>query len=219
MLFITQNTLNPDPCHLTPIQLPPLNKYPLEELLQTCGYLAAYLGTLIEGELLLLTTALTAKMGYMNFYGAMGMAFLGAYTRDWLTFLLARKSGQAIIDKKPSLKKKLAKVSGLMEKHPTLILIAYRQLYGFVTIIVLMAGISGVSMKKFGILSAISNALWVTIIGGLGYFCAEVMIRNLELVGSYKEYIIGFLGIAGLLYWFFKKRKEIRDDGNLLTGH
>ncbi len=191
----------------------------MEELLQTCGYLAAYLGTLIEGELLLLTTALTAKMGYMNFYGAMGMAFLGAYTRDWLTFLLARKSGQAIIDKKPSLKKKLAKVSGLMEKNPTLILSTYRLLYGFVTIIVLMAGISGVSMKKFGILSAISNALWILIIGGLGYFCAEVMIENLALVGEYKEYIIGILGISGLLYWFFKKRKEIRDDGNLLTGH
>jgi len=85
----------------------------MEELLQTCGYLASYLGTLIEGEILLLTTALSAKMGYMNFYGAMIFAFLGAYTRDWLTFLLARKSGNSIIEKKPALKAKLTKVSVL----------------------------------------------------------------------------------------------------------
>ena len=191
----------------------------MEELLQTCGYIAAFLGTLIEGDILLLTTALTAKMGYMNFYGAMFLAFLGAYTRDWLTFLLARKSGQKIIDKKPALKKKLDKVSGMMNKNPTLILSTYRLMYGFVIIIVLMAGISGVSMKRFGILSAISNAIWVIIIGGLGYFCAEIMIHQIDVLSQNMNYVIGGLAAIGLAYWFFVKRKEMRDDGNLITGH
>ena len=191
----------------------------MEELLQNCGYVAAYIGTLIEGELLLLTIALAAKVGYMNFYGAMGMAFLGAYTRDWLTFLLARKSGRAIINKKPSLKNKLTKVNGLMEKNPTLILSTYRLIYGFTTLIVLMAGISGISMKKFALFSFISNTLWIVVIGGLGYFCGELMIENLEQAGNHQEYVIGFLGVVGLLYWFFHKRKIIRDNGNFLTGH
>jgi len=191
----------------------------MEELLQTCGYLASYLGTLIEGEILLLTTALSAKMGYMNFYGAMIFAFLGSYTRDWLTFLLARKSGKSIIEKKPALKAKLAKVSNIMDKNPTLILGTYRLMYGFVTIIVLMAGISGVSLKKFGILSAISNALWVTIIGGLGYFCAEAMIHQIDVLSENKGIVLGVLATIGLLYWFFVKRKEIKDNGNLLTPH
>ena len=191
----------------------------MEELLQTCSYLASYLGTLIEGEILLLTTALSAKMGYMNFYIAMIFAFLGSYTRDWLTFLLARKSGNSIIEKKPALKEKLAKVSDIMGKNPTLILSTYRLMYGFVTIIVLMAGISGVSMRKFGILSAISNALWVTVIGGLGYFCAEAMIHQIDVLSENKGIVIGVLATIGLLYWFFVKRKEIKDNGNLLTGH
>lgn len=191
----------------------------MEELLQTCGYLAAYIGTLIEGEILLLTTVLTAKMGYMNFYIAMVIAFLGAYTRDWLTFLLGRKSGQAIIEKKPALKKKLEKVSGLMDKHPTLILGTYRLMFGFVTIIVLMAGASGVSMKKFGILSAISNAIWIMVYGGIGYFCAETMIQQMTVLSDNSGWVIGILGAIGLLYWFFIKRKEIKSDGHILTGH
>ena len=190
----------------------------MQELLEACGYLAAYLGTLIEGEILLLTTVISAKVGYMNFYGAMGFAFLGAYTRDWLTFLIGRKSGQAIIDKKPALKKKLAKVSGIMKRNPTLILGAYRLMYGFVTIIVLMAGISGVSMKKFGVLSAISNLIWVTVIGGLGYFCAEVMIEQIDVLSQNKGYVIGALAILGLGYWFFIKRKEMSDK-DIFTLH
>jgi len=92
-------------------------------------------------------------------------------------------------------------------------------MYGFVTIIVLMAGISGVSMRKFGILSAISNALWVTVIGGLGYFCAETMIHQIDVLSENKGIVLGVLATIGLLYWFFVKRKEIKDNGNLLTGH
>jgi len=184
------------------------------EFLQTWSYVASYLGTLIEGEILLLTAIITAKLGYMNFYGAMIAAFFGAYTRDWLTFLLARKSGRKIVAKKPSLKRKIEKVNGMMEKNPLLILTIYRFMYGFVTIIVLMVGMSDISMRKFGVFSALSNLLWVTMLGGLGFFFAETMI---ELISQYKGFVIGILTAIGLLYWFFIKRKEMEEDGNLLT--
>ncbi len=181
----------------------------MEGLLQACGYLAAYLGTLLGGELLLLTTIIATKAGYMNFFKAMVLAFFGAYSRDLLTFFIGRKSGQSIINKKPAMKKKLEKVNHLMEKNPTLILSTYRMMYGFVTIIILMAGISGISLRKFAFLSAISNLIWITIYGSFGYFCAELMIEQFNFLSQYSGYIIAILAVIGLSYWYFVKRKEI----------
>jgi len=181
----------------------------MEELLQSCGYLASYMGTLLEGEILLLASVVAAKMGYMNFIGALAALFAGAYTRDWATFLLARKSGRQIIEKKPKLKAKLSRVSQWMEKNPVLLLSTYRLLFGFVTVVVVLAGVSNIPMKKFGLLSAISNLIWVIVYGSLGYFCAEEMLANIEWVGGHKALIVSILAGAGLLYWFFIKRKEI----------
>ena len=181
----------------------------MEEIFQACSYLGAYLGTLLGGELLLLTTIIAAKAGYINFFHAMVLAFLGAYSRDLLTFFVGRKSGQTIINKKPALKKKLEKVNHLMEKNPTLILGTYRMLYGFVTIIILMAAISGISLRKFAFLSAISNLIWITISGSLGFICAELMVKQLNFLSQYSGYVIAVLATIGFGYWFFVKRKEI----------
>lgn len=177
----------------------------MEELLQTYGYLAAYIGTLIEGEVALLSTVISAKLGYMNFYLALFAAFLGAYTRDILTFWLGRKSGKASIEKKPAFKKKIAKVTNMMEKHPIRTLSFYRLLYGLVTLIVLMAGISDISFKKFAFLAAFSNLFWVCLLGGLGYVSAEAMMRNLEVMSDYKGYILGGLAVVGIAYWLWKR--------------
>jgi len=182
----------------------------MEEFLQTCGYIASYFGTILEGEILLITAVVTAKMGYMNIYGALTAVFAGAYTRDWMTFLLARKKGKEIIEKKPKLQAKLSKVNNWMIKNPELLLSVYRLLFGFATVIVLLAGTSNLSMKKFGILSAISCALWTMVYGSLAYFCADALLSNIEFVSQNKGYVIAGLSMIGLGYWFFVKRKELK---------
>ena len=96
-----------------------------------------------------------------------------------------------------------------MEKNPTLLLGGYRLIYGFVTIIVLLAGMSNVSMKKFGIMAAISNLLWVVVVGSLSYFCADLLMENIDWAKQNSGYIIGGLALIGILYWFFVKRKEM----------
>ena len=183
----------------------------MEELLATCGYVASFVGTFIEGELLLLTSILATKMGHFNFFGGLAAAFAGAYSRDWLTFLFAQKKGKQFIEQKPKLRAKLNKLNTLFLKYPNSILSGYRMIYGMGTTTVMLAGISGVSAKKFGILSAVSCLIWITVYGSLGFFCAEVMMENLAWMSSHSEYIISGLALIGLLIWFFVKRKELKD--------
>ena len=176
----------------------------LESLYDGCGLLATYLGTLLEGEILLLTSILSAKLGLFNYYWGMVAAFFGAYTKAWIKFLIARKHGNKLLDKKPKLKAKLDKSSVWFDKKPFWFLSVYKLMYGMTTVIILLAGLRQISYLRFGIHAAIAVALWVAVVGGFGYFCAEAMMENINKISEYKWYIIGAMILIGLIVWLFK---------------
>lgn len=178
----------------------------LEGLYETCGYLASFLGTLIEGEMLLITSVVSAKLGYFNLYGGLLAAFFGAFLRDSIQFLIVKKQGQKILNKKPTLQAKLDNASGWFNKNPFLYMTIYRLAYGFGSVIIMLSGLKNVSYARFALHSAIGVALWTAIIGGLGYFCADLMIEKLTFLGDHSLETIGVLAAIGLLYWFFFKR-------------
>lgn len=178
----------------------------METLYEGCGLLASYLGTLIEGEVLLLTSVISAKLGLFNYYWGLVAAFFGAYTKDWIKFLIVKKQGTKLLEKKPSLKTKIDKASVWYDKRPYFFLTFYRLFYGLSTVILLMSGLKQISYFRFGLHSAISIALWVGVIGGLGYFCAEAMMDNMNMIAEQKWKIIIGLIVVGLVVWFFKHR-------------
>ena len=72
----------------------------MESFFESCGYIASFLGTLLEGEIMLLTAVISSKMGYFGYFGAMIAAFFGAYIKDWIKFLIAKKKGRQLLEKK-----------------------------------------------------------------------------------------------------------------------
>lgn len=179
----------------------------IEGLYQNCGILATFLGTLLEGEIMLLTSVLSAKMGLFTYHWAMVAGFFGAYTQAWVKFLIAKKQGAKLLLKKPDLQKKLDKASSWFDKRPYAILSVYRFMFGMSTIIILMSGLKNISYVRFGIHAGIGIFLWLMLFGGIGYFCAERMIANINSISEYKWYIIGTMALIGLSVWFFRHRK------------
>ena len=175
---------------------------------QGCGILASYLGTLIEGEIMLLTSVISAKMGLFNYYWGLVAAFFGAYTKAWIKYMIARKQGAKLLNKKPALKAKLDNASSWFDKRPYTFLSVYKFMYGMSTVVILMSGIKKISYLRFGIHAAIGIFLWVAVIGSLGYFCAEAMMENINKVTDYKFHIIGVMIVLGLGVWFFKHHKH-----------
>ena len=181
----------------------------IEGLYESCGYLASFLGTFIEGEILLLTSVVSAKLGYFNFFGGLIAAFFGAFLRDTLQFLIVKKQGKKLLAKKPQLQLKLDNASGWFNKNPLLYLTVYRLMYGFSTVVIMLSGLKdNISYSRFAFHSAISIGIWIMILGGFGYFCAEIMIEQLNLIGEYAPQFISVLAIIGFGYWFFVKRPK-----------
>ena len=178
----------------------------IESLYEGCGLLATYLGTLIEGEVMFLTSIVSAKLGLFNYYWALVAAFLGAYTQAWIKFLIVKKHGANLLAKKPALKLQLDKASSWFDKRPYAFLSVYKFMYGMSTIILLMSGLKNISYWRFGLHAAIGILLWVIVFGGLGYFCADLMISGIDNISKFKWHIIGSMIFIGLLVWFIKKR-------------
>lgn len=177
-----------------------------ENFLDQCVYVAIFLGTLLEGELSLISSSLGAKLGYYNFYVAMFLAFAGAWVADWFKYLVAKTKGQMLLNKKPKLKAKVEKYTKLFESHPFLALTVYKFFFGFTTVILIIAGLRDVSYFRFALHSGISVAMWTALLGGTGYFCAEVMLENIKMMSVYKKEILIGLAVLVFLIWFFVKR-------------
>ena len=178
----------------------------MNELFETCGYIASFLGTLIEGEVLLLTSVLSSQLGHFNYFGGMIAAFFGAFLKDSIKFMLVKKYGNKLLKSKPKLQSKLDSNSTWFEKRPFFYMTFYRLMYGFGTPILMLSGLKNIPYVRFAFHSAISVLIWVALIGGLGYFCAEILIKNLNFLKENSLEVIGVLAVAGLLYWFFFKR-------------
>jgi membrane protein DedA with SNARE-associated domain len=183
-----------------------LSEIVLTSLYEQYGYIATFLGTMLEGEISLLTSVLGAKMGYYNYYIALTVAFLGAWVADWFKYLVGKTKGKKILENKPKLKAKFDKTTVWFEKYPYWTLTFYKLFFGMTTIILLVAGLKNISILRFAFHSAISVALWVGILGGFGYFCAQEIIMKIEYAGMHKVEILVILFSVAFLYWFFVKR-------------
>ncbi len=155
-------------------------------------------------------------MGYLNPISVAIAFFVGSLARDWATFWFARKKGEQWVNKKPKLQANAKKVSGWLEKSPEKVLLSYRFIYGFKIVILLVAGVSGMSWPRFAFLTAVSTFLWIVAFGVLGFYCGEEVTQQFSRISDYKWHIIIGVGVLVMLYWiFFRWRKFKRECGSV----
>ncbi|MCO6479483.1 MAG: VTT domain-containing protein [Phaeodactylibacter sp.] len=142
----------------------------MTEWLASLGYLGALLGAAFEGEISFLAVLQAVRLGYLNFYYVLLSVFVGAQAVDWFIFLAARRGGTAVLERHPGLEARLRRMSRLLERRSTLLLLSYRFLYGFRIVLPTLFGVSSITKRRFGLLSFISTLLWVSAIGYGGYF-------------------------------------------------
>lgn len=180
----------------------------IESLFETCGYIASFLGTFFEGDVMLITSVLSAKLGLFNLYIGLFAAFLGAYTKDALKFIFLSKKGKSWLVNQPKWKERIDRNSTWFDQRPLFFLSIHRLLYGFSSIIILLTAIKEIPFWKFALANFISVALWVTVVGSLAYLCAEVLLDRITWIGEHQWQVIGVLVFIAFLVWLFKHRKE-----------
>ncbi len=141
--------------------------------MQAYGYGFLFLGTLLEGELVLLAAGFLAYLGLMNFWLALIVGFCGAIAGDNLWFWMGRKSGQQFIEKFGRYffltARRLKKARIYFENHGSKTIFISRFIFGTRISSAVLAGALGMDWKNFAKSNLVGAVVWTIVTLAIGY--------------------------------------------------
>ena len=173
----------------------------MDEFIHSYGYIAVLIGTIIEGETVLVAAGIAAYLGHLQFPLVVIFAFAGSVLGDCSFFLLGHYNSSAILDRFPSWRKRVRRSRRFMNRHLPVIMLSFRFLYGLRTVIPFSLGMGKVNVLTFILLDLICSFLWAIGITALGYFLGTTLdsllgnIRNMEMA------VLGSVILAGFIGW------------------
>jgi len=182
----------------------------IPDLIQTYGYFAVFIGTVLEGETVLLLAGYAAHQGLLNPYLVFLVAWLGATLGDQFYFWLGRRHGQGLMQRFPKLQRKIESALHLIENHPRKAIFSMRFIWGLRTAMPIALGLSSVSWPLFIVLNILSALVWALLIGSLGYAFGAILTQWLGEVHHYAHWLILALVLFGLLGLHFYNSRKIR---------
>lgn len=160
--------------------------------IENYGYLAVFLGSTIEGELILMTAGYFAYAGVLDLGLVILFAFWGTLIADQGCFFVGRFYGPKLLERFPALKKKSEKVFRLLHDYKNLFIMTFRFVYGIRIASPLVIGASQLSPKRFTILNFPAAFVWSVVIACIGYFFGgtfEIILENMHRIQRYGLFV------------------------------
>ena len=98
----------------------------IDAFISAYGYFAVFIGTLLEGETILIAAGLAAHHGLLDLRLVILISIIGGTLGDQLAFLLGRWKGEALIDRFEFLAQQKPKVHALLERYDAMLILTLR---------------------------------------------------------------------------------------------
>lgn len=185
----------------------------LEVILAQYGLVAVFLGTFVEGEIVVIAAGVLASLDFLSLSAVLMTAFAATFLGDQCFFFLGRKKGTAFLEKRHRVhwRRRAEKVHDLIHGHQYKILFGYRFLYGLRIPTLFALGTSELSTKKFVLLNIINSAVWTALFVLGGYFFGDVFINFFDNAKAYGREILIVIGVVAVIIWaisFIRNRQE-----------
>jgi len=186
----------------------------LPALLHQYGYLMIFLGTLAEGESLLVLGSYFAHRGYLELGGVMLTAFVGAVCGDQLFFHLGRRHAKGLLERFPKLRDKVNVALRRVEDHQVKVVLSMRFLWGLRIALPVALGLTNMSARRYLLVNLLSAAIWSTVFSLAGYGVSRVLSQVIGNLHHYEWWIAGGLLLIAVIAaaWHFG-RPHRPDDG------
>ncbi|HUJ85851.1 MAG TPA: DedA family protein [Burkholderiales bacterium] len=180
----------------------------LAQLVQTWGYPFVFLGTLLEGETVLLLAGFAAHAGYLDLGWVIATAAAGGVVGEQIWFFVGRRHGEQLLARFPRLRPKAKRMRELLARHHLPVILSLRFLYGLRTVGPIAIGMSTVPWPRFAALDLVAAVVWATAVACFGYAFGsglQMWLGNLKRV----ERLLALVLIAGgLALWWVRMRKS-----------
>jgi membrane protein DedA with SNARE-associated domain len=172
----------------------------LTDLIARYGYLAVFVGTVLEGETVLILAGFAAAQGLLCLPWVMAVAFAGGWLGDQSFFFLGRWRGAWLMARFPRLAPLARKVYALINRWHAWLIVIIRFLYGLRIAGPLAIGMSGLAPWRFMAFNLIGAAIWAPLVAGTGYVFGQALELVFPEIRRYEERaLLGVIG--GLVLW------------------
>lgn len=166
------------------------------EVIERFGYLATFLGSLLEGETLLILSGFAAHRGYLQFMLVVAIGALGGALGDMGFYFVGRHFGSALLDRFPRFAPAADRVTGMIERHPVITIMGVRFMYGLRAAGPAIIGTTRIGFAEFACFNALGALLWSTCWVGAGWLFGKAAER---LLGDLAHVEREFFGVGILL--------------------
>lgn len=184
----------------------------IEPLIHQFGYLAILIGTLIEGEVVLLLGGFFAQQGFLSLPVVMVSGVLGTCFSEAAFYHLGLAKGPALMRRSPARLARYERFSAHLHRHKYLLIIGYRFCYGLRSVAPLAIGASGIRPLVFHSLNLVGTVIWTLVMASLGFFFGRTISHYIDSINSYGFWIpVALLAAALIAKWLSSARKTASD--------
>jgi membrane protein DedA with SNARE-associated domain len=162
----------------------------LVQLISQYGYLAVFVGALLEGEAILVLAGFAAQQGHLSLAWVLAIAFVGGTLGDQIFFWLGKHWGGALLRRLPDARERTLRVSRLLQRYDAWLVFGIRFMYGLRIAGPIAMGALGVKPRRFALFNVLGAAVWAPLIGGAGYLLGHTLERLLGDIERYESRIL-----------------------------
>ncbi len=185
----------------------------LEVILAQYGLVAVFVGTFLEGEIVVVAGGLLSRLEFLSLPWVLITAFVATFAGDQFFFHLGRKKGTEFLEKRHRhhWRKRAERVHDLIHNHHYKILFGYRFLYGLRIPTLFALGTSELPTKKFVVLNLINSAIWSLIFVFGGYYFGEFFAGAVGNIKDYEREVLVGMAVVALIVWLWSIVKNRRE--------
>ena len=197
---------------LTPAAYNARMPHALEQFVTAYGYLALFVGTFLEGEIIVALAGFLAHQGYLEPRWVAVSAFAGTLCGDQLYFHIGRHGGERWLERRPAWQPRLAVVRSHIHRHQNWLMLSFRFVYGLRTITPFALGAAQISPWRFLAFNVVSASAWAILFTVLRYYFGQAVSILLKDVHTFELAALALFATLALAFWLVRTMRLRRRD-------
>ncbi|MBR1943933.1 MAG: VTT domain-containing protein [Alphaproteobacteria bacterium] len=176
--------------------------------LQEWGYWVVFIGSIFEGEIILISSSAAAALGYLDIYKIFVIASFTTVIVDNILFFIGYKFGiDWIVKKFPKLEPAKDKAFKFLNKMDMFFIFMFRFIYGIRTISPLIIGSAHIKPIRFFVCNIFSGLLWASLGCFIGYSISGLIVSDAFSTTPVLLTITLIFILIIVVSWFFMRKK------------
>ena len=177
--------------------------------LRDYGYIILFIGTLLEGETIVVVAGALAHLGVLDLPAVILVSWAGSVINDQALFQVGHHYGEGIIARLPLfLRRHVGQAERLIRRFGDAVTLLFRFVYGARTITPILLGTHRYPLRRYIWMNMVAAAVWAGAIASLGYVLGASLHPLLREVHNGQLVILGVIVALGIGFWLWGKSRR-----------